>query len=479
VENASGGYYLYFKDSNQKQYINLVYTGTHYNFTFSTTPTSVFTWDANLNTLTTMVENEVCYIGTYGTYVTMGVLRSSKQAATDYIARMYTCGGGEGETPDDDSCAHNYVSVVTAPTCVKAGFTTYTCSLCAHSYKDNEVAANGHTYENAICTVCGAAEPTEEKITISFTSDANRTVFTTSQQVWVQNGITVTNDKGSSTSNVADYKNPARFYKSSTLTIAYPGMTKIEINCQGLDSKYVSGWLDVPAGATATNTDGIITIVFDEPVDSIVYSKLSAQVRTYDIAVYAKAEEEEVIPPCEHTDTEVVDAVDSTCAAEGHTGRTVCLACGETLDAGKAIAKKAHSFGEWMQTVAPTIGANGEERRDCANCDHFETREVVMGLYLSQFIAAVENLSEDASAEVQYGELCEALKLYAKLSEEEKAAASESYAILEDAVAAYNTAADTANGELMEATRVAFLPIGTTFVFLGALLLLIRRKLML
>ena len=234
-----------------------------------------------------------------------------------------------------------------------------------------------------------------------------------------------------------------------------------------------------PAGATATNTDGIITIVFDEPVDSIVYSKLSAQVRTYDIAVYAKAEEEDVIPPCEHTDTEVVDAVDSTCAAEGHTGRTVCLACGETLDAGKAIAKKAHSFGEWMQTVAPAIGANGEERRDCANCDHFETREVVMGLYLSQFIAAVENLSEDASAEVQYGELCEALALYRKLTEDEKAAASESYAILEDAVAAYNTAADTANGELMEATRVAFLPIGTTFVFLGALLLLIRRKLML
>ena len=104
---------------------------------------------------------------------------------------------------------------------------------------------------------------------------------------------------------------------------------------------------------------------------------------------------------------------------------------------------------------------------------------VLGGLYLSQFIEAVQNLSENASAEVKYGELCEALALYRKLTEEEKAAASEAYEILENAVEAYNTAAETANGELEEATRVAFLPIGTTFVFLGALLFLLRRKLML
>ena len=473
VENASGGYYLYFKDSsNQKQYINLVYTGTHYNFTYSTTPTSVFTWDATLNTLTTMVENEVCYIGTYGTYVTMGVLRSSKQAATDYIARMYTYAGGEGETPG--GCAHNYVSVVTAPTCVKAGYTTYTCSLCAHSYKDNEIAASGHTYENEVCTVCGAKKPAESQIFIDFSDASNRTVFNENQQVWVQNGVTVTNNKAASSSNVADYKNPARFYKNSELIIAYPGMTRLEIHCVDLDPKYLSGWQNVE-NATVTESGGIITIVFDSPVDSLVYSALSAQVRAYNIAVFVAEPETE----CEHEQTKLEGALDATCSAEGHTGKTVCDACGEILDAGEVIPKEDHAFGEWTQTVAPSIGASGEERRDCLNCDHYETREVAMGLYLSQFIEAVQNLSENASAEVKYGELCEALALYRKLTEEEKAAASEAYEILENAVEAYNTAAETANGELEEATRVAFLPIGTTFVFLGALLFLLRRKLML
>ncbi len=44
----------------------------------------------------------------------------------------------------------------------------------------------------------------ESTATISFADKANRTVYTTEQQVWVQNGITVTNDKAESTSNVGD-----------------------------------------------------------------------------------------------------------------------------------------------------------------------------------------------------------------------------------------------------------------------------------
>ena len=50
--------------------------------------------------------------------------------------------------------------------------------------------------------------------TIDLNNADNRVSFTTEQQVWRANGITVTNDKGSSTSNVGDYTAPARFYKS-------------------------------------------------------------------------------------------------------------------------------------------------------------------------------------------------------------------------------------------------------------------------
>jgi len=45
---------------------------------------------------------------------------------------------------------------------VDAGYTTHTCSVCGDSYKDSKVAATGeHTYENGVCTGCGAAEPVE------------------------------------------------------------------------------------------------------------------------------------------------------------------------------------------------------------------------------------------------------------------------------------------------------------------------------
>jgi len=41
---------------------------------------------------------------------------------------------------------HNYEAIVTAPTCVDAGFTTYSC-VCGESYIADEVAPTGHSYE--------------------------------------------------------------------------------------------------------------------------------------------------------------------------------------------------------------------------------------------------------------------------------------------------------------------------------------------
>ncbi len=53
---------------------------------------------------------------------------------------------------------HDYEAVVTKPTCEDKGYTTYTC-ICSDSYVDDYVDATGHTYENGICTACGAEHP--------------------------------------------------------------------------------------------------------------------------------------------------------------------------------------------------------------------------------------------------------------------------------------------------------------------------------
>jgi len=59
---------------------------------------------------------------------------------------------------------HSYGASVTAPTCEAAGFTTYTCSVCADSYTGNQVAATGHSWVDATyeapktCRTCGKTE---------------------------------------------------------------------------------------------------------------------------------------------------------------------------------------------------------------------------------------------------------------------------------------------------------------------------------
>ena len=57
---------------------------------------------------------------------------------------------------------HNYETEVTAPTCTTDGYTTYTCTVCGHSYVDNKVSA-AHTVvvDKAVPATCTTAGKTE------------------------------------------------------------------------------------------------------------------------------------------------------------------------------------------------------------------------------------------------------------------------------------------------------------------------------
>ena len=71
-------------------------------------------------------------------------------------------------------CSHSYTAAVTKPTCTAGGYTTYTCSLCGHSYVSDETAALGHNWsgwqttkaptctengtEQRTCARCGKTE---------------------------------------------------------------------------------------------------------------------------------------------------------------------------------------------------------------------------------------------------------------------------------------------------------------------------------
>ena len=60
-----------------------------------------------------------------------------------------------------------------------------------------------------------------------------------------------------------------------------------------------------------------------------------------------------------------------TCTQEGY-DIFVCSICGDEFH-GNVVGALGHSFGEWMQIDAPTCTAEGQQRRDCIRCDHYET----------------------------------------------------------------------------------------------------------
>ena len=125
--------------------------------------------------------------------------------------------------------------------------------------------------------------------TVSFSDKANRTEFTDDKQVWEQNGVVVTNEKASSTSNVGDYAAPARFYKSSSLTIAKEGMTQIVFNCNTYKSEYATALQESIGSEYTVTLDGAtVTVTLPSAADEFKIATLSAQVRVDSLTVYAK-----------------------------------------------------------------------------------------------------------------------------------------------------------------------------------------------
>lgn len=134
----------------------------------------------------------------------------------------------------------------------------------------------------------GGSDDSTASATISFADVANRTSQDADTQVWEQNGITVTNDKGASTTNVADYSNPARFYKSSNLTVSTTAnMSKIEFYCNSYKTTYATDLQTSLSSLGSASVDGaVVTFVFNTPSNSLFIEKLAGQVRMDSITVY-------------------------------------------------------------------------------------------------------------------------------------------------------------------------------------------------
>ena len=119
--------------------------------------------------------------------------------------------------------------------------------------------------------------------TLTFDDTAKRTSFSATQQVWEENGITFTNDKTSESSNVADYANPVRCYKNSSITVEMAAtMSVIEFTC---GSPSYATALKNSIGNDATLNGSVVTVNLANPSTSFNVAKLTDQVQLKSITV--------------------------------------------------------------------------------------------------------------------------------------------------------------------------------------------------
>ena len=211
---------------------------------------------------------------------------TTKQNATSTITVNVTGGSVENN-------ASLPVYFVMAPLSNYAGDVTFKVTDLEGKTYTKTVTMNGITFEAGMYNTtpytikeADVVEPEPDGVktaTISFASTAQRTSYSTAEQVWENDGVVFTNSKGSSTSNVGDYSNPARFYKNSNISVTAPGnITMIEFDCTGLGSDYVAPLANLEG---ASNESGIVKISLDGSSSTVAYTGLSAQARAKSLTV--------------------------------------------------------------------------------------------------------------------------------------------------------------------------------------------------
>ena len=204
-----------------------------------------------------------------------------------------------------------------------------------------------------------------DKLTLTFDVDkSNRVSFSTEQQVWKQNGITFTNDKESSTTEIADYGNPVRCYAKSTITLEAPAFVKIVFNCSS--TGYATALGDTITGSVVSGKT--VTVEFVKAVDALTKVELTAQVRINSIDVYAL--------PHAHTYTPV-GGTPATCTTEGTKAHYVCSVCEKLFleEGGAAVSESdlvipatGHTYTSIPEVPATCTATGTQAHYKCSVC---------------------------------------------------------------------------------------------------------------
>lgn len=309
-----------------------------------------------------------------------------------------------GHNVKDGLSAHEWDSgtVTKAATCSEEGERTYTCSVC-NSTKTEPISKIAHTEvtDPAVPATCTQTGKTEGK----HCGVCNEVLI-------AQTDIPMLSHAWST----AWSKDGENHWHECT-----------ECGTRKDEAAHTFSWVvDTPATVTSTglkheeclcgerrNENTVIEILTCGHTDKVHHDRVEATCMTAGNVEYWHCNDcgkdidgsdlelsTTIIPvdPDAHSFTNYISNNDATCTADG-TKTAVCVhGCGEEdvqPDEGSALG---HNFGEWVETLAPTFTEDGEKRRDCTRCDHYET-QVIPKLSMS-----VNEITLTLGSEFEYGD---------------------------------------------------------------------------
>ena len=133
-----------------------------------------------------------------------------------------------------------------------------------------------------------------------------------------------------------------------------------------------------------------------------------------------------------HPNTELKNAKEATCSKEGYTGDKICKDCGKTIESGKTIPKKEHSWDAGKVTKAATCTEKGIRTYTCQSCGITRTEDVsVLGHQAVTDAAVAATCETDGKTEGSHCSVCGKV-----LVKQESVKATGHKAVTDEAVAA-------------------------------------------
>ena len=283
-------------------------------------------------------------------------------------------------------------SLAKSPTCTEKGSKTYKCSKCGET-KVEGIPATGHTWKihqiaqnksECKCLVCGVTKAHDLEVVSK--DPATCTKKGIIHYVCKDCGKKVRDNDPDAPALGHDWRNQ-------------------DGTCSRCNAQHTHNWGEwktiTPADCTTEGEEvrQCNTCGFEE---TRTLAKTDHQWGEWNITTEpsctAEGEEVRQCGVCQKTETkklektdhvtELVGAKESTCTTAGYSGDEVCKHCYKVIKKGHELALAQHQWGEWKTTTKPSCTTEGEETRQCKNCQKTESRTLAKTAHNTEIVGA-------------------------------------------------------------------------------------------